>query len=68
VAPELLEQSPYRIFQDMHDRIEHMPTHEARQETDPQFIRKLDEQRFALEREHSDAIRRAATAIRHHSF
>lgn len=68
VAPELLSQSPYRIFQEMHDHIDHMPTHEARQETDPQFIRKLDEQRFALEREHSDSIRRAATAIRHHSF
>lgn len=68
VAPELLEQSPYRIFLEIHDQIQHMPTHRARQQTDTRFVRKMDEERFALEKNHSDAIRRAATAIRHHSF
>ncbi|TBW52233.1 DUF2489 domain-containing protein [Marinobacter halodurans] len=68
LAPELLEQSPYRIFQEMHDALEHMPTHQARQDTASHFIRKLDEQRFELEKTHADAIRRAATAIRYHQF
>lgn len=68
VSPELLQQTPYRVFQDMHDALDHMPTHQSRQDTDPQFLKKMDEQRFALEKEHSDAIRRAATAIRHYNF
>lgn len=68
VAPELLEQSPYHIFQEMHDQMQHMPTHRARQQTDTRFVRKMDEERFALEQTHADAIRRAATAIRHHTF
>lgn len=68
VAPGLLEQTPYRIFQEMHDQIQHMPTHRARQETDPRFVQKMDRERFALEEKHADSIRRAATAIRHHQF
>lgn len=68
VAPELLEQPPYQIFLEVHDQIQHMPTHRARQQTDTRFVRKMDEERFALEQTHADAIRRAATAIRHHRF
>lgn len=68
VSPGLLEESPYRIFLEVHDRIQHMPTHRARQQTDAHFVRKMDEERFALEKQHADAIRRAATAIRHHKF
>ena len=68
VAPELLEQSPFRVFQEVHDQIQHMPTHRARQETDARFVDKMDRERLAVEEEHADAIRRAATAIRHHPF
>ncbi len=68
VAPALLEQTPYRIFQEMHDQLSHMPTHRARQETDQRFVQKMDKERFALEQKHADSIRRAATAIRHHRF
>ncbi|MDX1635404.1 MAG: DUF2489 domain-containing protein [Marinobacter sp.] len=68
VAPDLLAQTPYRIFQEMHDHIQHMPTHRARQETDHRFVQKMDRERFALEEKHGDSIRRAATAIRHHRF
>ncbi len=68
VSPELLEQSPYRVFQTVHDQIEHMPTHRARQQTDRRFVRKMDKERFALEQTYSDEIRRAATAVRHHRF
>lgn len=68
VEPALLEQSPYRIFQQIHDRIQHMPTHKARQDTDRKFVEKMDQERFALEQEHADSIRRAATALRHHRF
>ena len=68
LAPALLAQSPYRIFQEMHEQLEHMPTHQARQDTDVKFIQKMDRERFALEAQHADSIRRAATAIRHHRF
>ncbi|WP_166255829.1 DUF2489 domain-containing protein [Marinobacter salicampi] len=68
LAPELLSQTPYRVFQEMHEQLEHMPTHKARQDTDVKFVEKMDRERHALEAQHSDAIRRAATAIRHHRF
>jgi heme exporter protein D len=68
VDPGLLDQPPYQVFLEIHDQIQHMPTHQARQDTDSRFVRKMDEERFALEQTHSDAIRRAATAIRHHRF
>lgn len=68
VAPELLEQPPFRVFQEVHDLIQHMPTHRTRQETDTRFVEKMDRERLAVEKEHADAIRRAATAIRHHPF
>lgn len=68
VAPELLTQPPYQVFQDVHDQISHMPTHQARQDTDRKFVRKMDKERFAVEQQHADAIRRAATALRQHTF
>lgn len=68
VAPELLEQQPFRIFQEVHDLIQHMPTHRARQETDTRFVEKMDRERVAVEKMHADAIRRAATAIRLYQF
>ncbi|MBS3804828.1 MAG: DUF2489 domain-containing protein [Oleiphilaceae bacterium] len=68
VEPELLEQSPFQVFQEIHNHLEHMPTHQARQETDLRFVQKMDRERYALEAKHSDRIRRAATALRHHPF
>lgn len=68
VAPGLLEQSPYRIFQEIHNHLEHMPTHQARQDTDMRFVQKMDRERYALEAKHADSIRRAATALRVHPF
>lgn len=68
LAPELLDQPPFRVLQEVHDQIQHMPTHRARQETDARFVEKMDRERLAVEQEHADAIRRAATAIRHHLF
>ncbi|MDK8465533.1 DUF2489 domain-containing protein [Marinobacter sp. SS13-12] len=68
VAPELLEQPPFRVFQEVHDLIQHMPTHRTRQETETRFVEKMDRERLAVEEKHADAIRRAATAIRRHPF
>src|SRR6056297_186042 len=68
IAPELLEQSPFRVFQEVHDQLQHMPTHRARQATETKFVEKMDKERLDIEQRHADAIRRAATAIRHHSF
>lgn len=68
VAPELLEQPPYRVFREVSDQLQHMPTHRARQATETRFIEKMDRERLALEARHADAIRRAATALRQHPF
>lgn len=68
VAPELLEQSPFQVFQEVYNQIQHMPTHRARQATETRFIEKMDKERLAIEEKHADAIRRAATALRHHAF
>ncbi|HET8850874.1 MAG TPA: DUF2489 domain-containing protein [Marinobacter sp.] len=68
VAPELLDKPPYRVFQTVHEKIQHMPTHRARQATDTKFVQKMDKERYAIEHTHADEIRRAATAIRHHAF
>ncbi len=68
IAPELLSRAPYQVFQQVHDQIQHMPTHQARQDTDRKFIRKLDQDRFAIESQHAEAIKRAAAALRQHAF
>ena len=68
VAPELLDQAPYRVFQEVHDKIQHMPTHRARQATDAKLVQKMDKERFAVERQHAEDVRKAATAIRHYRF
>lgn len=68
VAPELLEQPPYRVIREVSDQLQHMPTHRARQATETRFIEKMDRERLALEARHADAIRRAATALRQHPF
>lgn len=51
------------IFSRMYDDMSHMPTHQARQDTDKRFIHKLDQQRFRLEHELRDDIRAAAQAL-----
>lgn len=68
VAPELMDKSPYRVFMEVFEQLRHMPTHQARQDTEARFVEKMDKERFEVERRHADEIRRAATAIRNHSF
>ncbi|TGN38325.1 DUF2489 domain-containing protein [Marinobacter confluentis] len=64
VKPELLEQPPFAVFQEVHDLIQHMPTHRARQETDTRFVEKMDKERRAIEETHAGRIREAAVALR----
>lgn len=68
IAPDLLERPPFRVLQEVHDQLQHMPTHRARQATATKFVEKMDKERFEVEQKHADEIRRAATALRHHSF
>jgi hypothetical protein len=68
VEPTLLQKSPFIVFQQVHDKLQHMPTHKARLETEPKFVNKMDKERHAIEQGHADEIRRAATAIREHVF
>lgn len=59
----LHEQDAFKIFEQMYRDTEHMPTHQARKNTDKNFINKLDQQRFALEKAHRDSIRSASVAL-----
>ncbi len=68
VAPGLLQQPPYTVFQEVHDKLQHMPTHRARQATETKFVEKMDKERFEVEKDYAEEIKRAATAIRYHSF
>ena len=60
LAPELYTQEPYKVFNTMYEGLHHMPTHEARKQTDKRFIYKLDKQRFALEDQHREQILQAS--------
>lgn len=68
VEPALLLQSPFAVFQRIHDKLQHMPTHQARLETEQKFVSKMDKERYALELSHADEIRRAAAALRVYTF
>lgn len=68
VKPELLQQTPFEVFQEVHDLIQHMPTHQARQETETRFVEKMDKERLAIEKAHASRIHEAAVALRNHSF
>jgi len=68
VAPELHDQTPFTVFSEMYDATEHMPTHGARKRADKALIRKLDAERFELEKNHKDAIVEASKALRNYSF
>ncbi|GGE76952.1 hypothetical protein GCM10011533_31630 [Streptosporangium jomthongense] len=68
VAPELMERAPFRVFMEVYEQLRHMPTHQARQDTEVRFVEKMDKERFEVEERHADEIRRAATAIRNHAF
>ena len=68
IAPDLLEQKPYSIFRLMAEETAHMPTHEARNETDKRFVRRMDQQRLNLEDKHREENREAASAIRQYPF
>jgi len=59
----LHEQESFKIFEQMYRDTEHMPTHQARKNTDKNFIHKLDQQRFALEKQHRESIHKAAEAL-----
>jgi hypothetical protein len=59
----LHEVEAFKIFEQMYRDTEHMPTHQARKNTDKNFIHKLDQQRFALEKQHRESIRKAAKEL-----
>ena len=59
----LHEDEAFKIFEQMYRDTEHMPTHQARKNTDKNFIHKLDQQRFALEKQHRESIRKASLAL-----
>ena len=59
----LHEQEAFKIFEKMYRKTEHMPTHQARKDVDKNFIHKLDQQRFALEKQHRESIRKAASEL-----
>ncbi|WP_156506094.1 DUF2489 domain-containing protein, partial [Oleiphilus sp. HI0117] len=68
LAPNLHEDERFSVFIKMYDALEHMPTHEARKQTDKRVIFKLDQERFKLEEDNQHAILSASKALLEHSF
>lgn len=60
---DLHAQAPFKIFEEVYLALQHMPTHQARKATDKKFIRKLDQQRFAIESRNRERIRAGARAL-----
>lgn len=60
------EKDDFRIFNEVYAALKHMPTHQARKNTDKRFLHKLDQERFAIEAKHRDAIRAGAQALLKH--
>lgn len=63
VAPELHEDPYFKIFALVYDATRHMPTHEARKETDRKTIMKLDLERMKMEAKHKDEIMSATRQL-----
>lgn len=56
IAPELHENENFSIFSTMYTATEHMPTHQARKQSDKTLIRKLDKERIELEQANKESI------------
>lgn len=63
IAPELHEDENFSVFSSMYKATEHMPTHEARKQSDKKLIRKLDKERLELEETHKESILLASQKI-----
>ncbi|MDX1452273.1 MAG: DUF2489 domain-containing protein [Oleiphilaceae bacterium] len=64
--PDLHQQPGFAVFNEMYARLEHMPTHQARKDADKKWIRKLDKERFRLEKEYRDDLRMAGEKLLQH--
>lgn len=60
-----LELDDFAVFREVHDALSHMPTHQARKQTDKKIIQKLDQERFAIEERNAERVHKAAQALRH---
>lgn len=59
----LHEQAPFSVFNEVYALLEHMPTHQARKQTDKKFLHKLDQQRFAIENKFRPQVLAASKAL-----
>lgn len=68
VAPDYHEDPRFSIFNKMYDATAHMPTHQARKDTDKKQIKQLDEERFQLEAAHKEEIIEASQTLLSQTF
>jgi Protein of unknown function (DUF2489) len=54
----------FSIFNVLYEALEHMPTHQARKQTDKRFLNKLDQERLRLEAKHRDNVMNAAQVLK----
>mgnify|MGYP000403185658 CR=1 FL=1 len=59
----LHEQIPFSVFNEVYILLEHMPTHQARKQTDKKFLHKLDQQRFTIEKKLRPQVLAASKAL-----
>jgi len=54
----------FSIFNVLYEALEHMPTHQARKQTDKRFLHKLDQERLRLEAKHRQSVMRAGQVLK----
>jgi hypothetical protein len=68
VAPLLHQDAAFSVFSTLYDALQHMPTHEARKQSDKQLVAQLDQERFKLEADYRTRILEASKALLNYVF
>jgi len=61
--PSLHQDPVFSVFNTLYDGLAHMPTHQARKQTDKKFLHKMDQERLALEAKYRSNALQAAEAL-----
>ncbi|KZZ62139.1 hypothetical protein A3762_02010 [Oleiphilus sp. HI0125] len=62
----LHERHDFKVFNDVYDRLEHMPRFEARKRLSRREMNALDQERYEVEAEYEDEVKKACVALLAH--
>lgn len=61
--PSLHQDPVFSVFNTLYEGLAHMPTHQARKQTDKKFLHKMDQERLVLEAKYHSNAMEAAQAL-----